>query len=488
MGTDEGGGETPAWTRARAAAIRRTRETVAPIVHPPARRVDPDLHLWDTWFVRTPAGAVAEVGGRRVIVALTAASDLLPGKRHDVATLRFFHSTDGRTWETGGRLFPASEPLGQRQWAGSAVLFPPGEGPDADRDADAGTGARGESGADVDADAGDLVVYYTAAGERGAPELTYGQRLAAASGGRLRAGEGGVRVEGPFEHRTLLHADGTLYEREAQSRGMIFTFRDPWYFEDPADGEAYLLFEGNTPVPEGSDACGGDPTRQEFNGSVGVAHSPSGHPLEFELRPPLLDAVCVNQELERPHVVVRDGTYYLFVSSHRHTFAPGLDGLDALYGFAADALRGDYEPLNGSGLVLANPANAPFQAYSWLAYPHREELLVTSFVNYTEYDRESLDDVALLPESEQFRRFGGTLAPTVRLRVDGRRTRVAGTLDHGHLPLPDEPLPETLDERVARLRAERGADAERAGEPGASGAGHRERERDRNGYGHRLRD
>jgi levansucrase len=448
--------ETPAWTRAQAAGVRRTEGTVAPILYPPERPVDPDLHLWDTWLVRTPAGAVADVGGYRVIVALTAGSDLLPGKRHDVATLRFFYSADGRSWETGGRVFPASEPLGQRQWAGSAVLFPPGEGPRGGSDAGGADGA--SAGPDGRDDAGDLVVYYTAAGERDAPELTYGQHLAAASGARLRAVDGEVRVEGPFEHRSLLCADGTHYEREAQSRGMIFTFRDPWYFEDPADGETYLLFEGNTPVPEGSDACGGDARRQEFNGSVGLAHSPTGDPLAFELRPPLLDAVCVNQELERPHVVVRDGTYYLFVSSHRHTFAPGLDGLDGLYGFAADSLRGAYEPLNDSGLVLANPANAPFQAYSWLAYPHREELLVTSFVNYTEYDRESLDDVAFLPESEQRRRFGGTLAPTVRLRLDGRRTRVVGTLEHGHLPLPDEPLPETLDERIARLRGERGGE------------------------------
>jgi levansucrase len=473
---DAEGRETPSWTRAQAAEVRRTEETVAPVVYPPDRPVDPDLHLWDTWLVRTPAGEVAEVGGYRVVVALTAESDLLPGKRHDVATLRFFYSADGRTWETGGRVFPASTPLGQRQWAGSAVLFPPGEGPDGDDDG-AAAGADAGDGDGDDVDAGDLVVYYTAAGERGAPELTYGQHLAAASGGRLRATADGVRVEGPFEHRSLLRADGTYYEREAQSRGMIFTFRDPWYFEDPADGEVYLLFEGNTPVPEGSDACDGDPVQQEFNGSVGIAHSPSGDPLAFELRPPLLDAVCVNQELERPHVVVRDGTYYLFVSSHRHTFAPGLDGLDALYGFAADSLRGDYEPLNDSGLVLANPANAPFQAYSWLAYPHREALLVTSFVNYTEYDRESLDDVAFLPESEQFRRFGGTLAPTVRLRVDGRRTRVVGTLDHGHLPLPDEPLPETLDERITRLRAER-ADEDEDEDEGDDGAGaHRHRYR-----------
>jgi levansucrase len=238
---------------------------------------------------------------------------------------------------------------------------------------------------------------------------------------------------------------------------MIYTFRDPWYFEDPETGDAYVLFEGNTPVPEGSDRCGGDPDQQAFNGSVGIARTRRGEPTHCELLPPLVDGVCVNQELERPHIVYHEGRYYLFVASHRHTFAPGLDGYDALYGFVADSLFGEYEPLNGSGLVATNPENAPFQAYSWLAYGHDEEILVTSFLNYFDYDRASMDDVAFLPESEQFRRFGGTLAPTLRLGIDGRETWIKGALDHGHLPKKGESLPETDAERIERLGREHGA-------------------------------
>jgi levansucrase len=419
--------DTPRWTREQAARIERTADTVAPIVYPPAEPVDPDHHIWDTWLVRERDGSVADVDGYRVVVSLTAPSHLLPGKRHDVATLRLYYSADGHEWHHGGPVFPASETLGSRQWAGSALY---------------------EDGA--------LYVYYTAAGTRDEADLTYTQRIVLADGGRLSADADGVHASGPFDHRVLLEPDGDWYETEAQSRGMIYTFRDPWFFEDPADGETYLLFEANTPVPEGSDRCGGDAAQQAFNGSVGVAHSPDGDPTDFELRPPLLEGVCVNQELERAHVVVQDGRYYLFVSSHMHTFAPGLEGFDALYGFVTDSLRGDYRPLNDSGLVVTNPANAPFQAYSWLAYGHREEVLVTSFFNYYDFDRPSLDDVALLPESEQRRRFGGTLAPTVRVGVDGDRTRILGTLDHAHLPIRSEDLPETETERIDRVRRERG--------------------------------
>ena len=404
--------DRPVWTRDHAARLRRDETNVTPIIYPPEANLDEDLHVWDTWWLRDRDGSPAEVNGRRVVFALTASSELLPGKRHDVATIRYFHSADGESWETGGRVFEPEGTLGSRQWAGSALH-----------------------------DDGDVYLYYTAAGLSDEPELTYSQRIALATGGTIDADDGGVSIEGPWDHSVLLEPDGEWYEREAQSRGMTYTFRDPWFFEDPASGETYLLFEANTPVPEGSDACDGDAARQAFNGSVGIAHSPTGDPTEFELRPPLLDAVCVNQELERPHLVVRDGTYYLFVSSHHHTFAPDIEGYDALYGFVADGLRGDYEPLNGHGMVLTNPANAPFQAYSWLAYDHGDELLVTSFFNYFDYDRPSMDDVALLPEDEQMRRFGGTLAPTVRVALEGSETRVRGTLGHGHLPLARESLP-----------------------------------------------
>jgi len=410
---EEPGSETEpaAWTESQATGIRRTPDNVAPVIEPPETDPASEVHVWDTWLLRTRRGRVAEVDGYRVAFSLTAPSGLLPGKRHDVAEVRYFYSRNGRAWHDGGPVFEDGA-LGQRQWAGSALY-----------------------------DDGDVYVYYTAAGDGDTAELTYTQRPAVAHGGRLVGDADGLGVEGSWTHEVLFEPDGTWYETRAQSRGMIYTFRDPWFFEDPATGRTHLLFEANTPVPEGSDACGGDAEAQSFNGSVGCAVSPSGDPLEWELRPPLVDAVCVNQELERPHIVHSDGRYYLFVSSHIHTFAPGIEGYDGLYGFVADSLDGDYRPLNGSGLVLTNPATAPFQAYSWMAFPHREEVLVQGFFNYFDFEGESLDEIAELTTAEQMRRFGGTLAPTTRLRVDDDRTEIVGTLDHWRVPLYEEPLP-----------------------------------------------
>ncbi len=411
----------PQWRRSAAMQIERTDETVAPIVYPPTAEIGSDLHCWDTWLLRNRDGSIAEIDGYRVIFSLTAPAALLPGKRHDVATIRYFYSPDGRNWTCGGPVFADGAAFGSRQWAGSALY-------DDDR----------------------LFLFYTAAGVRDETALSYTQRIAVGHGGAVTTSEDGLSIDGPFEHEILLEPDGEYYEQEDQSRGMIYTFRDPWFFEDPETGETCLLFEANTPIPEPDDEQRFDVDREalDFNGSVGIAVSPSGEPTEWELDAPLLEGVGTNQELERPHVVVHDGSYYLFISSHEHTFAPGLTGYDALYGFVADSLRGEYTPVNDSGLVVTNPASAPFQTYSWLVYPHRKELLVTSFFNYYDLRGLTLDDVAHLPPDDQQRRFGGTLAPTLRLAVNGDRTRVLGALDHGHLPVPDEELPPLLIDRV----------------------------------------
>ncbi|ESS11456.1 MAG: Levansucrase/Invertase [uncultured archaeon A07HR60] len=128
-------------------------------------------------------------------------------------------------------------------------------------------------------------------------------------------------------------------------------------------------------------------------------------------------------------------------------FAPGLSGFDGLYGFAADSLRGNYQPLNDSGLVVANPADVPFRSYSWMVYEHQDELLVQSFLNYEDIAAESLEVVEELSADEQRTRFTGTLGPTLRLGLDGHHTSLQGVLDHWHLPGPADPLPSSTDSK-----------------------------------------
>ena len=76
----------------------------------------------------------------------------------------------------------------------------------------------------------------------------------------------------------------------------------------------------------------------------------------------------------------------------------------------SDRLSGGWLPLNGTGLVLANPPSAPRQAYSWLVLP---DLQVTSFVDAWGHDGSDAG------------RFGATFAPMLQLRLDGATAGLA---------------------------------------------------------------
>lgn len=60
-------------------------------------RVTPDHWVWDWWPVRDRDGevAVADFDGVSIAIALSAPDDVLPGKRHDIATHRYLLSDDG---------------------------------------------------------------------------------------------------------------------------------------------------------------------------------------------------------------------------------------------------------------------------------------------------------------------------------------------------------------------------------------------------------
>jgi levansucrase len=192
--------------------------------------------------------------------------------------------------------------------------------------------------------------------------------------------------------------------------GFINAFRDPFRFDDPATGRSSLLFTGSL-------AGAHSPA---FNGVVGVATARGvdgdGGPGDWELLDPLVVADGVNNELERPHVLVHDGRYYLFFSTQARTFHPDVPGPTGLYGFVGDALLGPYRPLNRSGLVLRNPPTEPFQAFSWLVLG---DLSVSSFVDSFALAGRHPDELEEQGPSAVRAQFGGTLAPPLRLVLDG---------------------------------------------------------------------
>jgi levansucrase len=393
---------TAVWTRAQALKVKPDPTNTKPRIPADFPVMSNEVWVWDTWPLTNLGTKPISYKGWSVIFSLTAPRNVPFGDRHWFARIGYFFSRDGESWRYGGNLFPQERPaFGSREWAGSSVLI------------------------------GDQVnVFYTASGADDAPvgeRANPQQRLATASG-RIRADANGVWFTGFRNHRIIAEPDGTLYQTLEQSRSgpIIYAFRDPFVFRNPADDQVYLLFEGNSGGQAGTHSCGRRelgpvppghtvaPESRFYTGNIGLARATTANLRRWQLLPPLLSANCVNQQTERPHLVIEDGSYYLFTISHMFTFAPGLTGPDGLYGFLGDSLRSDYKPLNASALVLGNPADAPVQQYSEFVMPN---WLVESFID-------------TLPGEI----FGGTLAPTLRIVPDGNRTHFVEQLGYGFIP------------------------------------------------------
>ena len=86
----------------------------------------------------------------------------------------------------------------------------------------------------------------------------------------------------------------------------------------------------------------------------------------------------------------------------------------------ADSLFGEYRPLNGSGLVLANPDAEPSQTYSWSV---TADLVVSSFVDFWGLDGRPIP----ADPAQAASRFGGVPAPLLRLQIEGDQCRLAET-------------------------------------------------------------
>jgi levansucrase len=211
----------------------------------------------------------------------------------------------------------------------------------------------------------------------------------------------------PFEN-VASDDDHYVVACEVEGRpGHIKAFRDPYHFRDPADGADYLLFTASLKA-----------STSEFNGVVGIAKADGVGFESWQILPPLLSADELNNEMERPVLRVHDGRYYAFWSTQRRTFAPeGPSGPNGLYGMVADTLFGPYRPLNGTGLIAANPLDEPVQTYSWWV---THDLEIAGFIDHWGLNGRSLHDNPELVVSQ----FGGTPAPRFRIALDGDKAHI----------------------------------------------------------------
>jgi levansucrase len=376
------------WAAGHVATIADSPVPETPVLtQADVQRIMPDIDLWDMWPLQNRDGSTAIVRDRAgttgtLWMALSAPAFPDPGQRHGAARIRLLYS-QGDVWRDCGPALPDGLNPGSREWSGSAIL--------------------GDDGASI-------TLYFTAAGRAGDSGASYEQRLFQAQGQLDVSGDLPIIAQWSAAIESVV-SDGTTYvavnQRDGEP-GAIKAFRDPYWFCDPADGQCYILFTGS--LAQSSSA---------YNGAVGIARAGSADGLsDFILLPPLLHADGVNNELERPHIVCKNGQYYLFWSTQRRTFNPsGPTGPNGLYGMTAPTLFGPYEPLNGTGLVLANPANEPTQSYSWQVL---EDLSVISFIDHWGIKGRDVGADPVLLRSN----FGGTPAPLHHITLDGNRSQI----------------------------------------------------------------
>ena len=357
---------TTPWTPDHVRRIDLDAASLVPVLTSADRSaLRPDMLYWDMWPVQQVDGRIASVNGRAFWMALAAPDRGDPGLRHFEAKIHLLERR-GDDWTDLGPVLPDQPVPYEREWAGSALLV-------GDR----------------------LTLFFTGAGVCDRPH-GYQQDLFEAY---ARIGPDGMPVDWTFPKRSITGGSPAYMRADAHEgeAGKIKAFRDPAYFRDPKDGADYLIFTASL---AGS--------QSDFNGAVGIARKGAQG---WDLLPPLIHADGVNNELERAHVVYAGGRYYAFWVTQRGTFDPSLrHAPNGLYGMVSDTLFGDYRPLNGSGLVLANPERAPGQAYSWFV---SADLVVASFVDHwgTAGGRQG--------------QFGGVPAPLLTLALAGDRCRLA---------------------------------------------------------------
>lgn len=385
------------WTREAVSQLQINEDNTAPVIEmDELQKMTSDYYIWDTWPLQDYNGNVAVVNGYKILFALTVPSDVLPGKRHDTAQIRYFYAKDGKNWKLGGLLFNDGKALGSRQWAGSSIIGKDGK----------------------------VHIFYTATGQKNETQLTYEQRIATTTGD-IQTTNSTVNFANWSTHQIILQPDGRYYQTEEQSEqgDGSYAFRDPYFFQDPKTREEYLVFEANSAgtFAERTSLPNQLESSKSFNGSIGIAKAVNGNLTKFEMLPPLLEANGVNEELERPTVSIKGNNYYLFAKTHQEKFAPGLVAPEGLYGFISDSLMGGYKPLNESGLVIANPQENPYQAYSWMVMQNGT---VLSFVQYTNVDGKDIYEIGEQSAEYQLAHFGGMLAPSLKLSITGDQTKI----------------------------------------------------------------
>jgi levansucrase len=348
------------------------------------RHLDPALTLWDIWPVQLDNGDLAEFAAGSLWVMLSAPREADPDVRHDQARMRLLLKSS-EAWVDCGNLLPDGFSPGSREWSGSTRFS---------------------------LETNEITLWFTAAGRRGETKGDFEQRLFHTHGTLDLSGDTPKVINWRGLTQTVVNS-GEFYADLATTQGalgQIKGFRDPYWFRDPATGDGYVLFTGSR---------ASDKSTSSYDGVIGLAkaHDHDGH-MRFELQAPIIEGYGLASELERPHMFVKDGLFYVFWSTQGHIFDPaGPTGPTGLYGMVGPTMFGPFEPLNGTSLVLANPPQESRQAYAWQVVPNLETV---SFIDLWGLKGRDPKADPSLKESQ----FGGSIAPITKIILEGATAKV----------------------------------------------------------------
>ena len=406
---------TSVWTIADALKVKTDDLTTSmPLISYDFPTMDESIMVWDSGALRNIHGLTVTFKGWYVMWSLVANKVDLTNKniytewhnRNNVAYIGYWYSKDGVEWKFGGRLLNKSADLRPWEWSGGLVM---------------------REGKENIVD-----MFYTSVS--GEPS----ESVVSVSSGKILADKDGVWFEGFDKTTEMFQADGVHYANINEDQ--YFDFRDPHPFINPNDGQVYCLFEGNVAGMRGSfsltDKETGilppnysvDPGAKYGAAAIGIAKLKSSYAdgdfSEWEMLPPLVTALGVNDQTERPHIVFKDGYTYLFTISHHSTYSGNLQGPDGVYGFVSkDGLFGNYKPMNSSGLVLGNHSSQPYGTYS-------------HFVDMEGYVQSFIDTIPASGQDYQNPseyRIGGTLAPTVKIELKEDRSFISEVLNYAQI-------------------------------------------------------
>lgn len=447
-----------------------------------------NMDIWDSWPVQDPTtGQVVDWQGKQLVIAMMGTPN--GNSNHIYLLYNDYGSDDFNGWKNAGDIFDGYrgdkktglELPDDQEWSGSAYPL---------------------------ADGSIELFYTHNKWERKHAHPQNHQRLAAANLKLKLNADGTISIVSVDNDHTIFSGkdngtkDGTHYQTYEKWAHNVtnfdghdedfggndnFAMRDPHIIKD-AQGNRYLLFEASTGDDDYQsenqiydlrnyggnakfqleslfnflnddysvkDAATGKMIKigrnmrmraSQDNAAIGIIKltGPENNPSVGAVYDPLVSALMVSDEIERPSVVKIDDTYYLFAASRLSSGSNDAawrkdddtlgDNVLMLGWYSKDLTKG-FKPLNGSAAVITAsvPANWRTSTYSYYAVPTRSTdprfkntVLITAYMTNRNHvaDFRNVNGKAVLPDdyvAENGGEHNSTWAPSflVRINPDG---------------------------------------------------------------------